>query len=90
MPTDASLVSGEREVELGHLAGRSALAGNRWKSPAFFEGLPSDYAGRTVWVVRGEGPVRVEVRGGRAGTAYGLGTALGLCTQVFDLSSLSL
>jgi murein tripeptide amidase MpaA len=68
-PTDASLVSGEREVELGHLAGRSALAGNRWKSPAFFEGLPSDYAGRAVWVVRGEGPVRVEVRGGRAGTA---------------------
>ena len=69
LPTDASLVSGERKVELGHLAGRSALAGNRWKSPAFFEGLPSDYAGRAVWVVRGEGPFRVEVRGGRAGTA---------------------
>jgi murein tripeptide amidase MpaA len=69
LPQGASLVSGEREVELGHLAGRSALAGNRWKSPAFFEGLPSDYASRTVWVVRGEGPVRVEVRAGRAGTA---------------------
>jgi murein tripeptide amidase MpaA len=69
LPHGASLVSGEREVELGHLAGRSALAGNRWKSPAFFEGLPSDYVGRTVWVVRGEGPVEVEVRGGRAGTA---------------------
>jgi murein tripeptide amidase MpaA len=69
LPQGASLVSGEREVELGHLAGRSALAGNRWKSPAFFEGLPSDYASRTVWVVRGEGPVQVEVRGGRAGTA---------------------
>jgi murein tripeptide amidase MpaA len=69
LPQGARLVSGEREVELGHLAGRSALAGNRWKSPAFFEGLPSDYARRTVWVVRGEGPVRVEVRGGRAGTA---------------------
>jgi murein tripeptide amidase MpaA len=68
LPQGASLVSGEREVELGHLAGRSALAGNRWKSPAFFEGLPSDYASRTVWVVRGEGPVQVEVRGGRAGT----------------------
>jgi murein tripeptide amidase MpaA len=69
LPQGASLVSGEREVELGHLAGRSALAGNRWKSPAFFEGLPSDYAGRAVWVVRGEGPIRVEVRGGRAGAA---------------------
>jgi murein tripeptide amidase MpaA len=69
LPQGASLVSGEQEVELGHLAGRSALAGTRWKSPAFFEGLPSDYAGRTVWVVRGEGPVEVEVRGGRAGTA---------------------
>src|ERR671921_1188642 len=67
LPPEASLVSGDREVELGHLAGRSALAGNRWKSPAFFEGLPSDYAGRTVWVVRGEGLVEVEVRGGRAG-----------------------
>jgi len=69
LPRGASLVSGEPEVELGHLAGRSALAGNRWKSPAFFEGLPSDYASRKVWVVRGGGPVEVEVRGGRAGTA---------------------
>ncbi|HEX5912958.1 MAG TPA: hypothetical protein VFY54_07520, partial [Rubrobacter sp.] len=69
LPRGASLVSGEQEVELGHLAGRSALAGTSWKSPAFFEGLPSDYAGRAVWVVRGEGPIRVEVRGGRAGTA---------------------
>jgi murein tripeptide amidase MpaA len=69
LPQGASLVSGEQEVDLGHLAGRSALAGTRWKSQAFFEGLPSDYAGRTVWVVRGEGPVEVEVRGGRAGTA---------------------
>jgi murein tripeptide amidase MpaA len=68
LPPEASLVSGDREVELGHLAGRSALAGNRWKSPAFFDGLPSDYASRTVWVVRGEGPVEIEVRGGRAGT----------------------
>jgi hypothetical protein len=67
LPQGASLISGEQEVELGHLAGRSALAGNRWKSPAFFEGLPSDYASRTVWVVRGEGPIEVEVRGGRAG-----------------------
>jgi murein tripeptide amidase MpaA len=69
LPQGARLVSGEREVELGHLAGRSALAGNKWKSPAFFEGLPSDYARRTVWVVRGEGTVEVEVRGGRAGSA---------------------
>src|SRR5215207_2143913 len=68
LPRGASLVSGEPEVELGHLAGRSALAGNRWKSPTFFEGLPSDYAGRAVWIVRGEGPLEVEVRGGRAGT----------------------
>jgi murein tripeptide amidase MpaA len=68
LPEGASLVSGEPEVELGHIAGRSALAGNRWKSPAFFEGLPSDYARRAIWVVRGEGPVEVEVRGGRAGT----------------------
>jgi len=69
LPQGASLVSGELEVELGHLAGRSALAGNRWKSPTFFEGLPSDYASRAVWIVRGDGPVEVEVRGGRAGTA---------------------
>jgi murein tripeptide amidase MpaA len=68
LPPGASLVSGEREVELGHLAGRSALTGNRWKSPAYFQGLPSEYARRTFWVVRGEGPVEVEVRGGRAGT----------------------
>ncbi len=68
LPPGASLVSGEREVELGHLAGRSALTGNKWKSPSFFQGLPSDYARRTVWIVRGEGPIEIEVRGGRAGT----------------------
>jgi murein tripeptide amidase MpaA len=68
LPPNASLVSGEREVVLGHLAGRSALTSNRWKNPSFFQGLPSDYASRTFWVVRGEGPVQVQVRGGRAGT----------------------
>jgi murein tripeptide amidase MpaA len=68
LPPAASLVSGEREVVLGHLAGRSALSSNRWKNPSFFQGLPSDYASRTIWTVRGEGPVQVEVRGGRAGT----------------------
>jgi murein tripeptide amidase MpaA len=64
----ASLVSGRAEVELGHLAGRSALWGNRWKDAAFFDGLPSDYARRVVWVVRGEGSLQVEVSGERAGT----------------------
>jgi hypothetical protein len=68
LPPGASLVSVERDVELGHLAGRSALTGNKWKSPSFFQGLPSDYARRTVWIVRGEGPIEIEVRGGRAGT----------------------
>jgi len=68
LPPTASLVSGEREVELGHLAGRSALTANRWKNPSFFQGLPSDYASQTIWIVRGEGPVEIEVRGGRAGT----------------------
>ena len=73
LPPTASLVSGEREVALGHLAGRSALTSNRWKNPSFFQGLPSDYAGRAIWTVRGEGPIEVEVRGGRAGSVR-LGT----------------
>jgi murein tripeptide amidase MpaA len=68
MPEGANLVSGKAEVELGHLTGRSALWGNRWKGPAFFNGLPSDYARRVVWVVRGEGPLQVEVTSERAGT----------------------
>jgi hypothetical protein len=68
LPPDASLISGQREVDLGHLAGRSALTANRWKNPSFFHGLPSDYASRKVWIVRGEGPIDIEVRGGRAGT----------------------
>ena len=82
LPQGASLVSGEREVELGHLAGRSALTGNRWKSPAFFQGLPSDYASRTVWIVRGEGPIEVEVRGGgpaRRGSKQGSISTLHAC-----------
>jgi hypothetical protein len=68
MPEGANLVSGKAEVELGHLTGRSALWGNRWKGPTFFNGLPSDYARRVVWVVRGEGPLQVEVTSERAGT----------------------
>jgi murein tripeptide amidase MpaA len=68
MPEGASLVSGKAEVELGHLTGRSALWGNRWKNPAFFNGLPSEYARRVVWIVRGEGPLKVEVSSERAGT----------------------
>ncbi|MGF1473458.1 MAG: M14 family metallopeptidase [Rubrobacteraceae bacterium] len=68
LPDGAELVSGESETALGHLAGRSALLGNRWKDPTFFNGLPSDYARRLEWVVRGAGPVGVEVRSEKAGT----------------------
>ena len=67
LPEGATLVTGDPEVDLGHLAGRSALVGGGWKAPAFFQGLPSDHAGRCVWVVRGEGPVGVEVRSEKAG-----------------------
>ena len=67
LPEGASLVSGKAEADLGHLAGRSALEGNSWKSPAFFAGLASDYAARAVWVVRGEGPIAVEVKSEKAG-----------------------
>ena len=67
LPEGAEFVSGERETDLGHLAGRSALLGNRWKNPTFFNGLPSDHASRLVWVVKGDGPIEVEVRSERAG-----------------------
>jgi hypothetical protein len=68
MPEGVSLISGKAEVELDHLTGRSALWENRGKDPVFFSGLPSDYARRVVWVVRGEGPLQVEVSSERAGT----------------------
>ena len=68
LPEGAALVSGEPEADLGHLAGRSALVGGGWKGPAFFQGLPSDHASRQVWVVRGDGPIGVEVRSEKAGT----------------------
>jgi len=68
LPEGASLVSGERERDIGHLAGRSSLEGGSWKDSAFFAGLPSDYARRVEWVVRGEGAVEVEVRSEKAGT----------------------
>ena len=68
LPEGVSLASGKTQVELGHLAGRSALLDNRWKNPAFFEGLPSDYTRRLVWIVRGEGPLEIEVSSERAGT----------------------
>jgi murein tripeptide amidase MpaA len=68
LPDGASLVSGDPETDLGHLAGRSALVGGGWKGPAFFQGLPSENAARCVWIVRGDGPVEVEVRSEKAGT----------------------
>ena len=68
LPEGATLVSGEEEVDLGHLSGRSSLEGNSWKNPAFWAGLPSDYARRVAWIVSGGGAVEVEVRGGKAGT----------------------
>ena len=68
LPEGAELVAGKRETELGHLAGRSALLGNRWKQAAFFTGLPSDYARRAGWVIRGEGPIKVKVSSEKAGT----------------------
>ncbi len=68
LPGGTELVSGKRETELGHLAGRSALLGNRWKDPTFFNGLPSDYASRPEWIVRGKGSVGVEVTSEKAGT----------------------
>jgi murein tripeptide amidase MpaA len=68
LPEGAILVSGEAEADLGHLAGRSALEGGGWKGPAFFQGLPSDNAARCVWIVRGDGPIEVEVRSDKAGT----------------------
>ncbi len=68
LPDNATLVSGELLVDLGHLAGRSALVGGSWKDSAFFSGLPSDYARRVVWVVEGEGNIEVEIRSEKAGT----------------------
>ena len=67
LPNGTELISGKRETKLGHLAGRSALLGSRWKQATFFNGLPSDYARRAEWVVRGEGSVEVEVRSEKAG-----------------------
>ncbi|CAN5903920.1 M14 family metallopeptidase [soil metagenome] len=67
LPEGAELVSGKLETELGHLAGRSALLGNRWKDPTFFNGLPSDHTRRSDWVVRGAGPIEVDVRSEKAG-----------------------
>ena len=68
LPEGSALVSGDPETDLGHLAGRSALVGGGWKGPAFFQGLPSNNTARYVWVVRGDGPVEVEVRSEKAGT----------------------
>ncbi len=71
-PEDAELVSGNREMDLGHLAGRSALDFG-WKGPTSWFGLPSDYASRAVWVrsrrrlCRGRG----QEREGRDGASEG-------------------
>ena len=68
LPEGATLVSGEAKMGLGHLTGRSSLESNSWKNPAFWAGLPSDYARRAAWMVDGGGTVEVEVRSDKAGT----------------------
>jgi hypothetical protein len=68
LPPGVDLVSGKMEADLGHLAGRAALTTNYQRNPALFTGLPSEYTHRTDWVVRGQGPIGVEVRSLRGGT----------------------
>ena len=53
LPEGAELVSGEREVDLGHLAGRSALAGKPREEPRLLRGYlrlarPSEWVDKVM------------------------------------------
>ena len=65
LPSGAELVSGQREVSLGHLAGRS----HQPTTPYYDHMDPTDDRARVVWLVRGEPGTVVDLtaRGDRSG-----------------------
>jgi hypothetical protein len=65
LPPGAELISGQPEVSLGHLAGRS----HQPTTPYYDHADPTDDRSRVVWLVRGEPGMTVELtaRGDRAG-----------------------
>jgi hypothetical protein len=62
-----ALVVGERELELGHLAGASDVTLGSFADASYFPGVARRSVGKAEWVVSGSGEVAVVVDAARAG-----------------------
>lgn len=68
LPDGVSIISGKREVELGHLAGRS----NKLAVHEFFSASPTDNRSRTEWVLHADRDaiVKINISSERAGSLH--------------------
>jgi murein tripeptide amidase MpaA len=67
LPDGAELLLGERRQKLGHLDGMASVIHGYWVESAGFRGATSRQRKRLEWLVRGSGPVDLEVKSDRAG-----------------------
>lgn len=65
VPRGAELLIGKPRTEIGHLAGTGIL--DEWESSRWTDGLSRQNRARVEWLVRGAGPLAVEVKSERAG-----------------------
>ncbi len=65
VPRGAELLIGKQRTEIGHLAGTGIL--DEWESSRWTDGLSRRNRARVEWLVRGAGPLAVEVKSERAG-----------------------
>jgi murein tripeptide amidase MpaA len=65
-PRRAELLIGKSRTEIGHLSGTGLI--DEWESSRWTDGISRLNRARVEWLVRGGGPLAVEVRSERAGT----------------------
>jgi hypothetical protein len=66
----AELVIGKQRTEIGHLTGTGLI--DEWESSRFTDGISRGNRARVEWLVRGDGPLAVEVKSERAGVVRAL------------------
>jgi murein tripeptide amidase MpaA len=65
LPARAELLIGKRRTEIGHLSGSGIF--DDWESSRWTDGVSRLNRARLEWLVRGSGPLAVEVKSERAG-----------------------
>ena len=67
LPEGVAMVMGERRQPIGHLDGMASVVHGYWVESSGFGGATSGQSKRLEWLVRGDGPIELEIRSDRAG-----------------------